>query len=438
MTSMPKGIVAFLLCCQIWILGCADPSKKNENEEAITLAGLEGQLTGLIKAYDLMGMSVVLLANGQIAWQGHLGTANLEKNTPIGEHTHYRVASISKTVTAMALLQLWEAGKVDLDKDVGHYLGWPLKHPDFPETDITLRHLLTHTSGIRDGEGYARFSGEMVAKHLNIRELFVPNGTNVTKDQFASHRPGTYFSYANCTWGLIASVVEMVSQKRFDTYCHDHIFKPMGLTAHFNVSELKDLDSLAVLYRYKEGKWVPQADDYSKGLPPLRAPENYELGKNGLLFGPQGSLRSTAKDLAKLALMLIRDGTYNGQQILEKNTVDVMLKSHWTHNGENGDTWDNFFLSYGLGTHQTLNREGGDVLFPDREMVGHPGIAYGLLSDMYFEKEGNSGIVFITNGSKHDFKYGQNTSFYEVEEAVFQVVFPFLKALENKEQKEAR
>lgn len=378
-----------------------------------------------------MGMSVALITNGTVGWQGSFGLANDSLQIPVTNQTIFRIASISKTVTATALLQLWEQGKVDLDSDVSTYLGWELQHPSYPDVPITLRHLLSHQSSIRDGEGYRTFSREMVAEELDIRELFTADGDYFTYDIFADHPPGTYFSYTNCTWGIIASVVEIISGQRFDDYCRENIFKPMTLDADFNVAKLASINSLAVLYRYEDEQWKPQADNYPGSTPPTRGYPSYKMGRNGLLFGPQGSLRISTAGLTEFMLMLMNHGRDNNHQILKEETVDLMLASQWLYDGQNGDTWENFFLSYGLGTHQTINQEKGDIIFPDRTMVGHPGIAYGLLSDMYLEREKNSGIIFITNGSKQEYAYGERTSFYQAEEDVFQVVYPYLLQLEQ-------
>lgn len=107
--------------------------------------------------------------------------------------------------------------------------------------------------------------------------------------------------------------------------------------------------------------------------------------------------------------------------------VELMTANQWTYDGANGDTWDNFFLFYGLGMHRLTNKEKADVIFEDWEMVGHPGIAYGLLSDLYFNRSKKSGVVFITNGSKKDFAYGVESTFYQVEEEVFKVIAPVFK-----------
>ena len=417
------------------LLSCKNNSSTSAEKPPFDDKKLRSELEAVFVKNELMGMSVALITNGAVTWQGSYGLADAGRQIPVTNNTIFRIASISKTVTATALLQLWEAGKVDLDADVSTYLGWQLRHPNYPETPITLRQLLSHQSGIRDSEGYRTFSQEMVSKELDIRELFTTEGTYFTPDLFADHSPGAFFSYTNCTWGLIASIVEIVSGQRFDDYCRAHIFVPMALQAtDFNVAELIPSDSLAVLYRYEDEQWVPQADDYQGVTPPSRGYAGYALGQNGLLFGPQGSLRISTKDLSQFALMFINNGRHDTHQILREETVDLMLASQWLYDGQNGDTWENFFLSYGFGTHQTINQKGGDIIFPDRPMVGHPGIAYGLLSDMYFEREKNSGIIFITNGSKQEYEYGQSTSFYQVEEDVFQVVYPYLNELEQPSQ----
>lgn len=420
----------FLLPWAILFLSCGDSEKKSASNDGFSTELLDRQLDSVFDKNELMGMSALLITDGKVSYRYHHGLADFERKIPITENTVYRVASISKSITAVALLQLWEAGKVDLKTDVSTYLDWKLVHPEHPDIPITLAQLLSHQSGIRDGDGYYSFSKDMVSEKLDIEALFSIDGTYYTEDLFDNQAPGDYFSYTNCTWGIIVSVIENVSGQRFDDYCRQHIFEPLGMRADFNVTEIASIDSLAALYQFEANEWVAQADDYKGVKPETRAYEGYELGKNGLLFGPQGSLRSSADDLACFALMLMNEGTYEENQILKKETAAEMLKSKWLFNGENGDTWENFFLSYGYGMHQTINAPNGDIIFPDRTMVGHPGIAYGLLSDMYFDKKHKSGIVFITNGSKKKYEYGERTSFYQVEEDVFAVVYPFLKNME--------
>ena len=244
---------------------------------------------------------------------------------------------------------------------------------------------------------------------------------------YSKNAPGTYFSYTNASWGIVASVIELLSNLSFDAYCREYIFKPMGIKADFDPAHLENINNLAVLYRFEDGNWSPQADNYQGLKPSKRLYDGYQLGTNGFLNGPQGNLRASALDLAELILMFFNEGESNGRQILKKESVDTMLGNHWEFDGENGDTWGHFYLSFGLGIHHITNMPESDIIFEDRNMSGHPGIAYGLLSDMYFDSRTRSGIVFITNGSKLKYEYGQETSFYQVEEDLFKAVNPFLK-----------
>ena len=192
---------------------------------------------------------------------------------------------------------------------------------------------------------------------------------------------------------------------------------------------LSSLDKVAVLYRFKEGAWKAQVDDFRNKPPANRAYGGYELGQNGLLFGPQGSLRASASDLANFGLMLLNNGQFNKKSILKKSSIDLLIGDEWTYNGSNGNTWDNFFLSYGFGMHRLTNKPNSDVIFANQNMVGHPGIAYGLLSDLYIDKDTKSGVVFITNGSKKAYTYGKKSTFYQVEEEVFEVLAPIFEKL---------
>ena len=417
----------FLLILFMALTNCKHTPKKEAHYD---FNQMEQQLQEVYENNQLMGMSILLIADGNIAWEKNYGLANYDTQMPIDSNTLFRVASISKTITATAIMQLVEKGKLNLDRDVSHYLGWTLRNPKYPDDSISLKMLLNHQSSIRDGEGYGQFSSKMIEKRLDIKELFQPEGEYYTDDLFANHAPGNYFSYTNCTWGLIVSILEKVSGMRFDQYCQDNIFELMELQTTFNVKHIKDLNNLGVLYRYKDSTWVAQVDDYKGKQPPSRAFKDYELGQNGLIFGPQGSLRSSARDLGKFAIMLLNKGEYNGQRILSEASVEAMTEQHWTYNDDNGDTWENFFLAYGYGIHHITNKDSSDIIFPDRKMFGHPGIAYGLLSDMYVDPIHKSGIVFITNGSQQSYDYAKNSTFYQVEADVFQVIHPHLKKLE--------
>ena len=417
-----------LLVLIILISGCdqntaGEPESSNHlNDEELSV---EQQLQQVVDEYGLMGLSVVLIANNEVAYEGTFGYAVYEAERELNRNSVFRIASITKTVSTIALMQLAEQDRVNIDADISNYLGWELRNPNQPDEVITLRHLLGHTSGIRDGEGYGNFISDMFSENLEIRELFSPDGGYYSEDMFADHPPKEFFSYSNAAWSLVATVVELISGQRFDHYTNEHIFEPLGMNASFNVTDFSP-EEFAALYRLQDGFWTPQVDYYGESQPQERAPEGYEPGTNGLIYGPQGNLRIDTESLTTLALTLMNGGEWQGVQILQGATLDEMTRPNWIYNETNGDTWDDFWMAYGLGIHLITNRDGKDVIFPDRTMFGHAGIAYGLLSDMYIDPDTGSGVIFITNGSNRPFEYAENTAFYAMETAVFDIFYPLL------------
>ena len=417
-----KQYVLFLWLC-IFLLACQSAPEPRKI--------IQSDLEQVFEEFELMGLSVGLIANGELYYSGSFGIANETRQQAMTPETYLRIASISKFYTSMAVMKLWEEGLISLDTPASVYLGWELVNPDFPDQAITLRHLMDHRSSIRDGKGYGQFVGDMFSKDINIRTLFMPDSAYYTEDMFADHPPGGYFQYTNCTWGLVATVIEKVTNTRFDLFCKEHLFDPMGIHSSFNATDIPAED-MAALYRFRDSTWVAQVDDYSESPPKDRAYPGYVPGTNGLLYAPQGGLRTSLNDLWATAQMIFNHGQVEGASIIQPSTLSYFQQDRWQYDGSNGDTWNNFWHSYTKGMHFITNMSGADVIFPDRTLWGHPGIAYGLLSDFYIDPETQSGVIFITNGSKQGFEYAQNSSFYQVEAAVFQVLYPHLKSLENR------
>lgn len=422
--------LAILVTFHFTISCSSDPSDHNERKTELVLS-LSEQILNIFNQEGLMGLSVVLIANSEVVYEEYFGNAVHEPPRELNRDSVVRIASITKTVVTVSLMQLVEKGLVELDTNVSNYLGWELRNPNRPDEVITLRHLMSHTSGIRDGEGYGNFIGDMIVDQLPIRALFHADGSHYTEDMFADHSPGEYFSYSNASWSLVASIIELTSTQRLDLYAIEHIFEPLGMNASFNLTDFEPND-FATLYRVQDGSWTPQIDYYFEESIQERAYKGYTPGYNGLLYGPQGNLRIDTKSLTTLAFTLMNGGEMNGIRILDSASVDEMTRPKWQYNGSNGDSWDDFWMSYGLGIHQITNRPGMDVIFPDRTMWGHAGIAYGLLSNMYVDPVTKSGVIFITNGSNRPFQPAEESAFYSVEHKVFEVLYPFLLEIEEK------
>jgi CubicO group peptidase (beta-lactamase class C family) len=391
---------------------------------------LSSRLKMIRSNYKLAGISVALIRNNTILAAGSAGLADISRSVPMTDSTLYRIASISKTVAATALMQLYEQGKFKLDDDVSSSMGFSLRNPNYPNDAITFRMVLSHTAGIVDGSGYDGFLSATGSNPVpSISSVLLPNGAYYTSDMWLNRKPGTYFTYTNMGFGVVGTLVERISGERFDQYCLKHLFRPLGLEASFSVSDLRNINNLAVLYRTSAGLWVAQADNYKGVQPAPRDLSSYVIGSNGSLFGPQGNLRISAKDLATFMIARMNGGIANGFRILNDSTAQLMNTPVWTYNGTNGDNYYGLFRCWGLGTHITTNTAKGDVVISGKTMAGHPGEAYGLISDAYYDvNKSGIGIVFLTNGRDGSYVFGASSAFYDVEEAVFAASNDFIKS----------
>jgi CubicO group peptidase (beta-lactamase class C family) len=380
------------------------------------------RLSAIAISNELVGMSVAVVCNGTVADLSHTGLADITRAIPVTDSTMYRVASVSKSVTATALMMLYDQGSFGLDDNVSDYLGFPLVHPSYPSVPVTFRMLLSHTSGLQDGTGYSYFLSATAAQTPPppLSSLLVQGGTYYTANMFLNRQPGSYFTYANINFGVIGTLIERLSGIRFDVFVRDSVLLPLGITGSFNVNDIANINNVAVLYRNS----VPQADDYQGVPPPPRDLTGYEIGTNGLIFSPAGGLRISAKDLCRFMVMHQNFGTWEQVSILDSATVSMMHATEWNYTVTNGNNYYNLFRRWGLGFHLTTNYPNGDIVINGVEMTGHPGEAYGLVSDMYFEHQKKFGLVFITNGYAGTQGYlpGIHSAFYLPEEQAFEAI----------------
>jgi CubicO group peptidase (beta-lactamase class C family) len=316
----------------------------------VNAQSLDDQLSQITATYELIGMSVVEVCDGQISFSKGYGIADYDDEIPITDSTLYRIASISKSVTATALMILYDQGLFGLDDDINAYLGYAVRNWHYPNDPITFRMLLSHTSTIVDGTKYTNFLNATYSQNPPpaASAYFVSGGAYYSSNIFLNRKPGTYFTYSNSNFGLIGTLIEKISGVRFDIFCRQNIFDPLGMTASFNIQDIPNISNVAVLYRYIGNNWIPQADNYNGVMPPPLNLDQYTVGNNGFIFGPQGGLRTSANDLAVFMLMLANYGTYEAASILESNTAQLMKTIQWQYNGSNGNDYYGLFKAWGL------------------------------------------------------------------------------------------
>lgn len=391
---------------------------------SIRAQALQNELNTIMANNDVMGMSVVVFCRDGIKENIAIGKSDWSRNIDMTTQTKYRIASISKTITAIAVMQLVEQNLINLDTDISEILGFEVKNPNHPNTAITTRMLLSHTSTIVDGSTYNSFLSATVNNNPipSLSSILTIGGPYYLASQFNNTTPGSYFNYSNINYVILGTIVEKVSSTRFDVYCRQNIFDPLGIDASFNVNDLNDIDELAVLYRKPNGIWTAEIDNYQGIKPTFSNLSGYVPGTNGGRFGPQGGLRCSAEDLAKIFLCLMNGGSF-GATLLSPSGVNQMLSNEWTFSGNNGNNYFGLFRSWGLGIHRITSTPGNDVaLSGSTQMFGHEGEAYGLVSDAYFDTVRNIGFVFMNNGVGIGYQTNNNSIFYTIEQQIFEAI----------------
>lgn len=370
---------------------------------------------------ELPSLQVAVIRAGEVVYARSLGYRYLgpdpSQSLPVNDQTRFRVASVSKLVVALGAMRLVEQGRLDLEADVSTYLGFPLRNPAFPEVPIRVRHLLSHTSSLRDASCYSLPSPYTLQAFFHPQGRFFEAGAHFDP----IHPPGSYAGYANLNTGVLGTLLECVSGQRFDLFMENEVLRPLGMGGGFNLARFtpEQMGNLAVLYRKQTGDpqapWIAQADDHRGVVPagPL-APDpdrpeggfvaidlrTYQPGTNATFFSPQGGLRASALELARVARLFIDRGRLGKAPFLKPETLQQMLEPHWSFDGRNGETLEGQALSWGLGVWRFTNQPGQDCLVPGypRPWFGHLGEAYGLLSGLLFDPVAGNALVYILGG----------------------------------------
>ena len=306
-----------------------------------------------------------------------------------------RIASISKLVTAIGVMRLVEAGTLDLDADVSGLLGYRLRHPRYPDVPVTLRLLLSHRSGLRDDAGYIVPLDTRLADRLADPRAWD-----------ADHAPGAFYRYTNLNFPVVAAVMERATGERFDRLMQRLVLAPLKLDACFNWASCPDATvAHAVVLYGADG--TAQTDDLHgrrPACPVVAGPggacdlSQWRPGENGALFSPQGGLRISMTDLAKIGRLLLGNGRVDGVRLLGRRSMRLLATPLWTYDGANGDNQAGFLCSYGLGVSFLPTRVAGcrDDPFGDgRARIGHGGDAYGLRSGLWVNRAAGRGVAYF-------------------------------------------
>ena len=350
-----------LLVCLVQI-SCTTPKAQIENDPPTitTVADLDLQIESMYNKSEIPGFSVVVVRDGKVAFHKSLGFANIESKQAYTKTSIQNIASISKTIIAVAIMKAVDLGKVDLDADINTYLPFEVRNPKHPQKKITLRHLASHTSTITDSEVYDksyffpdantlnakdyplkfRFYLSTIRKHELIDEsIFLENalakdGAWYSESIFSERAPGDAYEYSNMASTLAAFVVERATGIPYEDFTKEHIFEALGMNnTSWDYETTKDENFVSRYYTKK-----------------VEFPNYYLITK------ADGGLYTNTSDFALFMMEMIRGFKGDGT-ILSKSAYTTMFTKQ---SEPNEGTSGGIFWEMGNQPNQGFRHNGSD------------------------------------------------------------------------------
>jgi CubicO group peptidase (beta-lactamase class C family) len=355
--------------CELVGLGAA--SLVLDSRDTFADPNLSHTVSEILGAGYRPGLAACRVEGKRVAWSAGFGLADLENKVAMTPDSILNIASVSKTITATAAMQLWEAGKLDLDGSVDAYLPFSVRNPKYPDAVITCRQLLTHRSSLKDGPLYYRSytcGDPTISLAAWCKGFLQPGGPFYSSEyNFHEWKPGTEEPpaspgpYSNVGYGLLALIVERIAKISFSRFTAERIFRPLGMSnTAWYISEI-DSSRHAVPYTRigKDFEFPPEYPSPGSYLPRFEDPGPVAPGDlfPHCLYSfpnyPDGLVRSSVSDLSRFLLAMANGGSMDDKRILKESTIDTMLSD--THFGR-GLCWSSTTLK---GRSQPIWHHGG-------------------------------------------------------------------------------
>ena len=368
-----------------------EPASEPGTEPSDDWTELDAFIEDQMEEGNIPGLGIAIIANGEVALSKGYGWANIEDQTPVTGDTPFMLASISKVFTGTALMQTAEDGLISLDDPINDLLPYTVDNPKVEGEEILVRHLVTHSSSIRDrysvwgelgdpGALYVYGDSEIPLGEF-MMDYLSTDGELYQESNFLNSMPGEQYTYSNLATALAGQLVEEVSGTPLDDHSDLYIFGALGMTnTGWHLAD-HDPDLVAMPYSY--------------------AGSQYEAyGHFGYPDYPDGQLRSSAADLARFMLTYIQGGELDGQRILETDTISNMWEALLPDlEPTQGIFW--YWDSYW-----------------GRDLIGHNGSDYGTATDMYYEPDTGVAIIVLCNT---DWRNDSTAALDAIEEYLFEV-----------------
>ena len=331
--------------------GRAVVANSGELVNVAQLGRLAARMQGFVDRGRAVGIVTLVAHRGKIVHRQAVGFQDQESKRPMEMGTLFHIASMTKPITGVAIMTLVDDGLVALTDPVARHLpafagvklrqraaeaavGSGMEEVRAPARPITIRDLLTHTSGMRGGYP------ESMKDLFTNRDLTLEVAVEAFAKEHLESEPGTRWGYSNMGIATLGRIVEVVSGKPFEVYLTERVFGPLGMSdSHFFVPEGK-LGRVASIYRREQSGLIRE--------------KRYDPRPGARYAMPEGGLYSTAPDLFRLYQMMLNGGVLDGQRVLSKAAVEVMTRVH------TGELKAGFSpgIGYGLGWAVVRNTEG--------------------------------------------------------------------------------
>lgn len=300
------------------------------------LAKLDAMLEDAIQKEQVPGLVAMVVKDGKIVYHSAKGFSDVESGKKMDKNSIFRIASQTKAITSTAIMMLWEEGKFRLDDPISKFIP-EFKNPQvlsgfrYSDTtfstkpsskEITIRHLLTHTSGL----GYGVIDGDermkMIYHKAGVTDLFTTGNITIGESvrRLAKlplhHDPGTKYTYSEGL-DVLGYLIEIVSGIPFDEFLKTRIFDPLRMDdTRFYLSDAQ-APRLVTVHTRKEGKWTSFPVTFYDPAYPKTGAKTFFSGGAGL--------SSTTADYAKFLQMYLNGGVYNGKLILSPHTITTIM-----------------------------------------------------------------------------------------------------------------
>jgi CubicO group peptidase (beta-lactamase class C family) len=380
------------------MFGCASKDRDDYSK-------VDAFIKKTLQSGDTPGIAACAVRGDQIEWSAGYGWADIAARKPMTPDTIQNIASVSKTITATAIMQLREEEKLDLDVDVNEYLPFPVRNPRYPSTPITIRQLLTHTSSITDGPAYEpSYACGDPTMSLNdwLQAYFDPAGSNYdTEGNFLSWRPGTLDlpakadAYSNLAFGLLGGLVETITERPFSEYCRHRIFEPLSMknTGWY----LTDIDETKHAIPYGSAN-VPRLSASSDRNNDTDDSEYHPHCLYSFTNYPDGLIRTSVNDLSRFLRAYIGSGTFQTTRILDESTIEKMLTVSHDRQG----------LCWRTARH----------VANDNTIWGHGGGDPGVSTTMDFNQRDQVGVIVFSNFDGWDLVRQVSKKLFEASTAI--------------------